>query len=145
MSKRDCRTGDQARRATPLGPRDARPKTQTQITEKTPMKKSFTTYSVSANGTRSVEEASSELVREMDVRRRLYDKWVAEGRMSWVDAHDRLERHLTAIMVLAAYENVVGPDAPKFGVPPWDDSVTPQERGASEPSHEEGNHKVSPF
>jgi len=109
------------------------------------MKKSFTTYTVSGNGCRTVEEASSELVREMDVRRRLYDKWVAEGRMSWVDAHDRLERHMTAIMVLVAYENVKDPDAPKFGVPPWNDSVTPQERGASEPSHGEGNHKVSPF
>jgi len=109
------------------------------------MKKSFTTYSVTANGVRSVEEASSELVREMDVRRRLYDKWVAEGRMSWVDAHDRLERHMTAIKILVSYENTQNPDLRTEAMAPWNDSVKPQERGASEPSHGEGNHKVSPF
>ena len=109
------------------------------------MKKSFTTYCISENGMRSVEEASSELVREMDVRRRLYDRWVAEGRMSWVDAHDRLERHMTAINILVSYENTQNPDLRTEAMAPWNDSVTREERGASDILPGSGNHKVSPF
>lgn len=69
-------------------------------------KKPFGSYTPSANGGRSLDEAMSEIQREMDVRRRLFDKWVSEGRMSWVDAHDRLERLCTALKMLIAYSHL---------------------------------------
>jgi len=52
-----------------------------------------------------MEEAISELQREMDTRKRIFDNWVATGRCSWVDAHDRMERHLTALALLIKYSN----------------------------------------
>lgn len=57
----------------------------------------FRDYKVNVHGDRSEEEAVSELTREMEVRRRLYDRWVAEGRLSRVEAHDRLSRLMSAI------------------------------------------------
>lgn len=63
-------------------------------------KQPFSSYKPSTNGKRSLEEATSEIQREMDVRRRLFDKWVYEGRMSYTDAHDRLERLMTALTYL---------------------------------------------
>ena len=52
-----------------------------------------------------MEEAISELQREMDTRKRIFDNWVATGRCSWVDAHDRMERHLSALSLLIQYSN----------------------------------------
>lgn len=46
---------------------------------------------------RSLEEACSELDREIKVRVRCYDRWVAEGKLSSVDARDRLERLQSAL------------------------------------------------
>lgn len=60
-------------------------------------RKPFSAYTVSENGKRSLEEATSELQREIDVRRRLFDKWTSDGKQSWVEAHDRLERLMTAL------------------------------------------------
>lgn len=64
--------------------------------------KAFNEYTASQNGNRSLEEAISELQREVEVRRRIYDRWIQEGRVSRVDAHDRLERLLTALKILCA-------------------------------------------
>lgn len=63
----------------------------------------FKDYTPRTNGKRSIEEAISEVQREMDVRRRLFDKWCSESRMSWVDAHDRLERLMSALHLLIQY------------------------------------------
>ena len=49
---------------------------------------------------RSLEEACSELDREIKVRVRCYDRWVAEGKLSSVDARDRLERLQAALAYL---------------------------------------------
>lgn len=68
-------------------------------------KQQFSSYTPRQNGKRTIEEAISELQREMDVRKRLFDRWVAEGRMSWVEAHDRMERHLSALAWLIQYSN----------------------------------------
>lgn len=65
----------------------------------------FSEYTPSKNGSRSIEEAISELQREMDTRKRIMDNWVNTGRCSWVDAHDRMERHLTALKLLIRYSN----------------------------------------
>lgn len=41
---------------------------------------------------RSVEEAQAEVERELNVRRKCFGRWVTEGKLSKVDANDRLER-----------------------------------------------------
>jgi hypothetical protein len=46
------------------------------------------------------EEAWSELERELQVRVRVYDKWVAEGKLAWADARDRLARMQFASRIL---------------------------------------------
>lgn len=49
---------------------------------------------------RSLEEAASEVDREIKVRQRCYDRWVKEGKLSLVDARDRLERMQSALAYL---------------------------------------------
>ena len=49
---------------------------------------------------RNVEEAQSECEREIEVRRRCYDRWISEGRLSRIDAKDRLERMISANLFL---------------------------------------------
>lgn len=46
------------------------------------------------------EEAISELERELNVRKNCYDRWVKEGRLSKVDARDRLRRLELAVQIL---------------------------------------------
>jgi hypothetical protein len=46
---------------------------------------------------RTLEEAISEVERELQVRIRCYDRWVKEGKLSNVDAKDRIERLQAAI------------------------------------------------
>ena len=52
---------------------------------------------------RTLEEAFDELVRERNVRIRCFPRWVAEGRMSKTDAHDRLDRISSAVIYLAEF------------------------------------------
>lgn len=52
---------------------------------------------------RSLEEAKSELTREMNVRTRCYDRWVTEGRLTSVDAKDRLDRINAALHYLSMF------------------------------------------
>lgn len=54
---------------------------------------------------RSREEAVSELQREMQVRQRCYDRWVQDGKLTSVDAVDRLDRLQTAIHLLEVVES----------------------------------------
>ena len=52
---------------------------------------------------RSVEEAISEVSRELQVRRRCYARWVLDGKLSNIDARDRLERLEAAETYLTAF------------------------------------------
>jgi len=54
----------------------------------------------------SKDEALSELQRECNVRKRCYDRWVQEGRLTAVDARDRLDRIIAAIHFLEALEAI---------------------------------------
>lgn len=67
----------------------------------------FKDYTPRTHGKRNLEEATSEIQREMDVRKRLFDRWVAEGKMSWMDAHDRMERHLSALKFLLEHARIL--------------------------------------
>jgi hypothetical protein len=53
---------------------------------------------------RSIDEAISECEREAHVRIRCYDRWISEGKVSRVDAWDRLERLLSAVKHLRDFQ-----------------------------------------
>jgi hypothetical protein len=57
---------------------------------------------VSANcdRTRIIEEALSEIERELQLRERCFPRWIQEGRISKIDARDRLERQKYAKEIL---------------------------------------------
>lgn len=52
------------------------------------------------NSTRSVEEALSEVDRELSVRVRCFGRWVDDRKLSAIDAKDRLERLVAAYRYL---------------------------------------------
>ena len=52
---------------------------------------------------RSVREARSEIAREIQVRERCFDRWVADGKMSDIDAQDRFDRIVSALHYLDAH------------------------------------------
>jgi hypothetical protein len=83
----------------------------------TTTKAPFHQYTPRSNGNRSLEEATSEIQREMDVRRRLFDRWVSEGKMSWTDANDRMERHMSALKHLIAYSNLLSAELAQVDEP----------------------------
>lgn len=51
---------------------------------------------------RTLEEAIAEVEREFNVRERCFPKWVADGRLTNIDAKDRLERLGAACYFLRA-------------------------------------------
>lgn len=72
--------------------------------------------------TRSVEEALSEIERELRVRERCYAGWVESGKLTRIDAIDRLERmtsawlHLDKLLSLQQPETVPDSEASGEGV-----------------------------
>jgi hypothetical protein len=48
----------------------------------------------------SVEEAWSEVQRELKVRERCFPDWVTQGKLSWADARDRYGRLAAAAALL---------------------------------------------
>jgi hypothetical protein len=52
----------------------------------------------------TVDEALSEIEREIAVRQRCFDRWVADGKLSYVDARDRLRRLISAWHFVDGYE-----------------------------------------
>jgi len=55
---------------------------------------------------RSLAEAVSELKRELGIRRRCYSRWIADGKLSDVDAEDRLERMEKALGIVERAEEL---------------------------------------
>ena len=51
---------------------------------------------------RDVEEALSECDRELQVRDRCFARWVGEGKITSVDARDRMQRLARACQILQA-------------------------------------------
>lgn len=62
--------------------------------------KAFKDYTPATQKPRPLQEQMDEVRREIDVRRRIYDSWVLGGKVSWTEAHDRLERLLSALTTL---------------------------------------------
>lgn len=48
----------------------------------------------------TLEHAVAEIERELAVRARIYDRWIAEGKLAYVDAADRFARMLKALIAL---------------------------------------------
>lgn len=71
------------------------------------MKQQFKDYVPRTNGKRNIDEAIAEIQREMDVRKRIFDKWVADSKISWMDAHDRMERLMSALHLLIQYSKAL--------------------------------------
>jgi hypothetical protein len=59
----------------------------------------------------TVIEAWSELERERQVRQRIYDNWVRDGKMAWADGRDRYARILEACRLLKRLVDLQ-PDTP---------------------------------
>lgn len=78
----------------------------------------FSNYTARTNGGRSIKEATAEVEREIGVRRKIFDRWVAENKMSWMDAHDRLERMLSALHHLIEYSSELDKAAERNTNPP---------------------------
>ena len=58
----------------------------------------------------TVEAAISEVERELQVRARCYDNWVRDGKMSRIDAQDRLDRLAAAHTLIEKVMAKSGPD-----------------------------------
>lgn len=63
---------------------------------------------------RTLQEAASELRRELGIRRRCYSRWIADGKLDEVEACDRVERMELALDVVerAALLATAAPDWP---------------------------------
>lgn len=60
---------------------------------------------------RTLEEALSEVERELQVRKRCYDRWVSDGKMGSIDAKDRFARLQAALYYLTHVdEKLLPPD-----------------------------------
>lgn len=63
-------------------------------------------YSAAADGNRTLDEAMDEVRREVEVRRRIYDRWINEGKLSRTEATDRMCRMLSALKMLIELDAV---------------------------------------
>ena len=57
---------------------------------------------------RTIEEAKAEVERELQVRSRCYDNWIRDGKMTSIDAVDRMDRLAAAFDLLTALETKLG-------------------------------------
>lgn len=64
------------------------------------------------HGNRTLDQAIDEISRELQVRRRIYDRWVTECKLSRTDALDRMERLMTALICLTRQNTYQLADVP---------------------------------
>jgi len=55
----------------------------------------------------TIAECRDELDRELQVRKRCYDRWVGEGKLSGTEARDRIDRLSGAIDYLSQAEELL--------------------------------------
>lgn len=48
----------------------------------------------------NTDACADEVQREIETRKRLYDRWVAEGKITWQEGHDRMTRLMGALLAL---------------------------------------------
>jgi len=59
-------------------------------------KKAFSQYVGNRDCAIDLRACIDEVDREVTTRKRLYDRWVAEGKCTWQEAHDRMSRLMGA-------------------------------------------------
>lgn len=57
------------------------------------------------------QEAYDEALRELQVRKRCFPKWVQEGKLARSDARDRLARQAMIVEILESHPDVIRFDA----------------------------------
>jgi hypothetical protein len=62
---------------------------------------------------RPIEEAISEVNRELTVRQRCYARWIADGKLDEVEARDRMDRLTAAKEYLAKLLDTGCPTVPQ--------------------------------
>lgn len=63
-------------------------------------RESFVNYKPNMHAQTELAQCIDEVEREITVRKRLYDRWVAESKCTWQEAHDRLTRLMGALKFL---------------------------------------------
>lgn len=73
-----------------------------------PEKIAFSQYVPAAHSLNNLTACRDEIAREIATRKRLYDRWVAEGKCTWTEADTRLRSLMGAMLFLDQH---VEPDA----------------------------------
>lgn len=53
-------------------------------------RKAFSQYVPAFDASPFLQSAQDELTREIETRKRLYDRWLAEGKLTWSEADSRM-------------------------------------------------------
>lgn len=65
----------------------------------------FSEYTPRTHGTGNLEAATEEIRREVGVRKRLYDKWYADGNITFAEGDSRMRGLMTALVALNQMDN----------------------------------------
>lgn len=60
---------------------------------------------------RDIDEAKSEIERELNIRARCFPRWIKEGKVNRIDAQDRLDRLASALLILEGIPAVAEAEA----------------------------------
>lgn len=63
----------------------------------------FSQYVSNVHASDELRACIDEIDREIQTRKRLYDRWVAEGKCTWQEAHDRMTRLMGAQQFLVQH------------------------------------------
>jgi len=92
---------------------------------------------------RDLDQALAEVEREIHVRVKCFDKWVHEGKLSWMDAFDRMERLISAVKHLRNYQTTLKVQALR-DLQPGDQQPNPTIQDWAQQAHHHVNNTI-PF
>lgn len=76
-------------------------------------RKQFNTYTPREDGTVSLDDSIEELRREMTVRKRIYDRWLADGNITFAEGDSRMRGLMSALKwLIEMAKNVPGETLP---------------------------------
>lgn len=62
----------------------------------------FGDYTPRTHGSATLESMAEEVRRELNVRKRCYDRWLAEGNMTWFEGDSRMRAMMAILRLLNA-------------------------------------------
>jgi len=68
------------------------------------IKRKLSDYVPRRDATATLDQATDEVRRELSVRKRLYDRWIQDGNMTFSEADGRMRAMMTALAVLLALD-----------------------------------------